>query len=135
MTAAPAAFDPSADNTLPPPPETIVLDFYVIDNIRRLPLTVGPNGTPCPTVGFTDDPPQVFQSPDIDGDLTVRVVRRHVGATGDVEWVDVGDPAYSLKEFRAITAGLVCDGALTRAEADALVNEAAALIARPQVSE
>jgi len=63
------------------------------------------------------------------------VVRRHVGATGDVEWVDVGDPAYSLKEFRAITAGLVCDGALTRAEADALVNEAAALIARPQVSE
>ena len=135
MTAAPAAFDPSADNTLPPPPETIVLDFYVIDNIRRLPLTVGPNDTPCPTVGFTADPPQVFQSPDIDGDLTVRVVRRHVGATGDVEWVDVGDPAYSLKEFRAITAGLVCDGHLTGPEAAELVNEAAAIIARPQVSE
>jgi hypothetical protein len=135
MNTAPATFDPSLPGTLPPPPETIVLDFYVIDNIRRLPLSVGPNGTPCPTAGFTDDPPQVFQAGDLDNDLTVRVVRRHVGATGDVEWVDVGDPAYSLKEFRAITAGLVCDGDLTRAEAAELVNEAAALIARPQVSE
>ena len=135
MTTTPTTFDPSLPDTLPPPPETIVLDHLIIDNIRRLPLTVGPNDTPCPTVGFTADPPQVFQSPDIDGDLTVRVVRRHVGATGDVEWVDVGDPAYSLKEFRAITAGLVCDGHLTGPEAAELVNEAAAIIARPQVSE
>lgn len=122
-------------DTLPPPPETIMLDHLIIDNIRRLPLTVGPNGTPCPTVGFTADPPQVFQSGDIDGDLTLRVVRRHVGATGAVEWVDVAAPTYSLKEFRAVTAELVCDGAITRPEADALINEAAALIARPQVSE
>lgn len=135
MTTTPTTFDPSLPDTLPPPPETIVLDHLIIDNIRRLPLTVGPNDTPCPTVGFTADPPQVFQAGDLDNDLTVRVVRRHVGATGDVEWVDVGDPAYSLKEFRAIVTGLVCDGHLCQHEADALVNEAAALIARPQVSE
>lgn len=112
-----------------------MLDHLIIDNIRRLPLTVGPNGTPCPTVGFTDDPPQVFQSPDGDSDLTLRIVRRHVGATGDVEWVDVAASAYSLAEFRAVAAGLVCDGDLTRAEADVLCIEAAALIARPRVSE
>lgn len=135
MTTTPTTFDPSLPDTLPPPPETIVLDHLIIDNIRRLPLTVGPNDTPCPTVGFTADPPQVFQSPDIDGDLTLRIVRRHVGATGDVERVNVGDPAYTLREFRAITAGLVCDGHLTGPEAAELVNEAAAIIARPQVSE
>lgn len=112
-----------------------MLDHLIIDNIRNFPATVGPNGTPCPTVGYTDDPPQVFQSADIDGDLTLRIVRRHVGATGDVEWVDVAPSAYSLKEFRAVANGLVCDGDLTRAEADVLCVEAAALIARPQVSE
>lgn len=122
-------------DTLPPPPETIMLDHLIIDNIRNFPSVVGPNGTPCPTVGFTADPPQVFRSGDIDGDLTLRIVRRHVGATGDVEWVDVAPSSYGIKEFRAVVAELVCDGALVRAEADALINEAAALIARPQVSE
>ena len=117
-----AAIDPSAADTLPPPPETIVLDHLIIDNIRHL-----------RPIGFTADPPQVFQAPDRDGDLTVRVVRRHVGATGDVEWVDVGDPAYSRKEFTAIVAGLVCDGHLTRPEADALIREAGELIAAPKV--